>query len=138
MSTLDALAKALGDLPDLIEEAGREVAPVIREFIEEEFHAGEDPNGSAWADLAASTRRKGRSWPPLTDTGNMAGSVEVESNSSNFITITVDAPAEYHQYGTRYMPQRQILPDESQLPEKWEQAVRDAAEAALDKRFKDA
>jgi|GEM_PF-3730230 len=128
------LAKAAADfqaLPNKVAKIAAAAAPKIAKLLAKEFVAGTDPDGGAWAALAISTRARGRSAPPLTDSGAMRGSVEVVGRGLE-IYATVESPAEFHQGGTGSMPARPILPDDS-LPATWDTAITAVAKRILPK-----
>lgn len=126
LQRLNGTLRALADVPS---QASRDAADRIADLIEESFDAGLDPYGRAWAPLMASTieRHPGRGAPPLTDTGAMRGSVHVTPKAGAGIDITIDAPyAKFHQTGTKYMAQRQIIPQSGGIAPAWREAIAEA------------
>jgi hypothetical protein len=112
----------------MIEHAPERVAQLaadpIRRLIEAGFAAGADPYGAPWSPLAASTLRRGRRPPPLTDTGATRSSVAVRAFGPSLVA-TVEGAADFHNPDRQG---RQILPSEARgLPASWEQAIRDVA-----------
>ena len=57
----------------------------------------------------------------------MRGSVQVAAIPSAGIAVTIGAAyATFHQTGTKFMPQRQILPQSGGLAPSWRQAIADS------------
>lgn len=131
LQRLTGTLRALAEVPS---RAAADAAVRIGELVQESFGSGTDPYGRAWASLAASTQARGRTPPPLTDTGAMRGSVVVSPLPGAGIAVTLGAAyATFHQTGTRYMPQRQILPQSGGLAPSWRQAISDAVAANIRK-----
>jgi Phage virion morphogenesis family len=126
------LADRLGDLANVPARASRTVAFELEGFLAEEFDAGRDPYGDAWEPLAQATIDRGRTPPPLTDTGAMRHSVQVRPTRGSGVSVTLSHPAEDHQTGWSGPqgdgPARPILPDRGGLPEAWEHAIEDAVD----------
>jgi hypothetical protein len=112
----DAIAKiaALEGLPDRV---ALRAAGKIAAVLDEQFAAGTDPYGDPWADL----KRGGPSH--LTETGAMHADSSVSARGAT-IVVTVPDPGGFHQSGTRYMPARKPLPEQSRgLPPAYEIAI---------------
>lgn len=122
--------RALADVPSQAAEAACEE---IESIIQRDFDSGLDPYGDPWAELAPATLAKGRHPPPLTDSGDMRGGVEVRPLPGTGISVTIPDPGVHHQYGTIHMPQRAIFPNRGTLPDTWQRAIADAVEAAVDR-----
>jgi phage gpG-like protein len=134
LSELGRLADNLDRLSRVPSRAARKACDGIAEAIEEQFDSGSDSYGKPWADLKPSTIDKGRSPPPLTDSGDMRDSIEVRPAKSAGIQITIGAEyAGFHQAGTSIMAQRTILPV-GPLPKTWTRAI----DEALDLEFEEA
>lgn len=119
-----------------IGNALKEVSNLWRSKVEQGFQNQRDPYGNAWEPLKDSTlrlrQRKGIFGSQiLSETGEMAQSLEVEVSNKE-IRMTMDDPAEIHQYGnpTNRMfgkgiapiPQRKIFPIQGgqvELPADW-------------------
>lgn len=129
-SDLAASIRKLSAIPSQVAAAAAEK---IEAQIQDDFDAGVDPYGDAWAPLMPATLAKGRSAPPLTDTGAMRASVVVQAMAGAGISVTIDDPAVHHQYGTVHMDARPIFPNQRELPDTWQRAISDAAEEALDR-----
>ena len=126
---LQRVIRALAKVPSAV---ASDASESIDGLIRDQFAAGVDPYGEAWADLADATKAKGRSPPPLTDTGEMLGGIEVRPLQGAGISVTVPDPGVHHQYGTANMPQRAIYPNHG-MPDTWQRAIADAADAAFDR-----
>lgn len=126
IAAMGALAARAADLANVPERASFRVAVDIEQLIEEEFTAGTDPYGHAWRGLAPSTQARGRTDPPLTDSGAMRSSVSVFARMGGGIAITIDHPAAPHQTGwsgpVGSGPARPILPDRG-MPATWREAI---------------
>jgi hypothetical protein len=130
---LNARLRELASVPS---QAAKEASTEIASLIQEEFDAGNDAYGKAWAPLRPATLKKGRHPPPLTDTHEMRESVEVKPMKGAGIQITLnETPAIFHQKGTRKMAKRPILPDGKDMPPKWEEAIHEATDAAVQRRM---
>ena len=135
LGSLDAVVGALAGLRDLVPDIALEASIEIHETIQSEFVLGTDPYGETWAPLAPATLAKGRTPPPLTDTGAMRESLRV-SVTEAAITASMDSPAGYHQDGTRYMPARPVLPDYARgLPDAWRAAITEAGQRVFAKAW---
>lgn len=129
ISAMGRLADRVGDLARVPSRAAARVSAELGMLIEGEFEEGIDPYGRAWEPLAESTLDRGRSAPPLTDTGAMRESVAVRPMRHAGVAITLDHPAAPHQTGwdgpQGTGPKRAILPDR-QMPEAWANVIEDA------------
>ena len=129
------LAPALRKLSEVPAQVARGAADAIAAQVQEDFDAGLDPYGEPWEPLAEATLAKGRTPPPLTDTGAMRASVDVRPGSGAGITFTIDDPAVHHQYGTVNMPARPMFPNQASLPDTWSRAIADASEEAFKRQL---
>lgn len=137
MAGWGALVARLQDLEKVPSQTATAAAKSIGKLIDEEFSAGDNPYGKAWAALRPATIATGRRPPPLTDTGKMRAGVKVKAAQNAGIVITVDADyAKFHQTGTDRMAQRAILPAGKELPDDWQEAIEDAFEKAVRKRMR--
>jgi len=129
LSQMGQLASRLRDLASVPSRAAGVVSDRIEALIQEEFDAGADPYGNAWAPLAESTLARGRSAPPLTDTGAMRDSVRVAPLARAGVGVTIDHPAGVHQTGwdgaSGKGPARPILP-RGVMPARWSEAIKSA------------
>lgn len=110
--------------PSFMDTVKRRATIEILTLLAREFAAAVSPFGVAWAPL------KYRKGTPLTKTGAMRDNATVYPTGSG-IRIEFAAPyAVFHQYGTKNMPARPMLP-KGELPKAWtdkiNQAFTDAA-----------
>lgn len=144
-----------------IGDAGPELwvrsAPVLRANIERQFARGTNPYGTKWKALAPKTLEKGRTPPPLTDTGGLRRSIRAEPRGWTLSIVAADLVAGLHQWGWRkrlpkprpvrrkgqivatkvfgtYGPKRQILPD-GRIPNEWRQQIRKLAREIMGERL---
>lgn len=133
--SLESVIGALDGLRDLVPEIALEASIEIFETTDSLFVLGADPYGETWAPLAPATLAKGRTPPPLTDTGAMRESLRV-SVTETAIVASIASPAGYHQDGTRYMPARPVLPDYARgLPDAWRASITDAGQRVFEARW---
>jgi hypothetical protein len=120
ISSMGQLADRIADLAEIPSRIAARVSPQIEALIVEEFAEGKDPYGSSWEPLAEATLDKGRTPPPLNDTGAMLGSLSVRTMRGAGIQITIDHPSAPHQTGWEGPqgegPARPILPARGELP----------------------
>lgn len=108
------------------------VALFLMTRIQGGFESSTDPWGAPWAPLAKSTleSRKKRNIAgvkPLLATHAMFDSLVV-LRGSDFAELHMNAPAGYHQSGTRRMPARKIVPLEGEevvFPDSWSRDMAD-------------
>lgn len=108
-SLLGSLSGRCRDLTPPLQGWGNKLLEQTREQFEQEV----DPEGQAWASLAPSTlvRKRKMGYPDkvLTATGMMRGKIGVSVGKKSLKLINPAPYAEFHQKGTRKMPQREIL-----------------------------
>jgi phage gpG-like protein len=142
---LDAASRAR-----LMPETVKRIAAAFDKQVKDEFRYSRDPYGRAWKpvrrnrlrDQRARARRVKRGLPPrqdkpLIDSGRMRASIYSRAVGTEVrISIPVDY-ASFHQYGTRVIARRQILPEKSTggLPPKWKLAAEKEVNAVLKKHF---
>jgi phage gpG-like protein len=130
IDALHTVAKAVRGLARVPSQAAAGAAEEIAALIQQEFDAGRDPYGDAWADLMPATLDKGRSPPPLTDDGDLRD-VDVRAQVGAGIAIELGEPyGAFHQIGTRTMKARPILPVHG-LPDTWRRAIADEVDRAF-------
>lgn len=132
MAKFADLQRTLRKLALVPSQVASEASKGIASLIDQQFDAGVDPYGQAWAPLSDATIAKGRGAPPLTDDGDLRASVDVKPMPGAGISVTFDDPGVHHQYGTRDMPARQIFPNRG-MPDTWQREIADAAEAAFER-----
>lgn len=124
MKSLDQLARNIGRLAQVPSRMAPAASREIASLIDRQFSAGRDPYGRAWAKLKPSTLARGRRPPPLTDTHEMRNGIQVRPMQGAGIAVTFgnDVPAVFHQYGTKHMAARSILP-RGAFPATWARAL---------------
>lgn len=134
ISKMGRLATNVARLSRVPAVASRAVSDDLADAIEAEFHVGVDPYGEAWVPLAEATLAKGRTPPPLTDTGAMRRSTQVRPMPSAGVSITIPHPAQCHQTGWHGPrgdgPPRPVLPGRK-FPALWAVIIDEAIEAAV-------
>jgi phage gpG-like protein len=138
-------------------ELWKRAAPLIRARIDDQFVRGVNPYGTKWKALAPATLRKGRTPPPLTDTGAMHASLKVSAQGNTLDVRFTDLKAGFHQWGTKrrgavlkdikrkgkvvgqkwskyHIPKRQLLPD-GRVPNEWRRIIRRTAREIMEARL---
>jgi len=106
-------------------------ADEMQALIQEGLDAGVDPWGNPWAPLRPSTLARGRTPPPLTDTGVMRDQVVVAANGDT-LSVEAPSPAEYHQSGTSRMARRPMWPSSNEeMPDEWQNRIDLAGTVAM-------
>ena len=140
----------VAEAPYLIPILAKRIGAAFVKEVADEFKESRDPYGNAWApvvrnrlkDRRARARRAkagkaARSDKPLIDTGRLRGSVVARTSGGQVrIALPVEY-ASYHQYGTRVIKRRQILPesDTGGLGPRWSAAASKEAIAVLNEHF---
>ena len=131
LGAMGQLAARIGDLARLPSRVSARVAEDIDAAIQSEFDGGHDPYGKAWEALAPATLDRGRTPPPLTDSGAMRASLVVAPLPRAGVGIQIAHPAAPHQTGWSGPqgtgPARPILPA-GVMPATWNEAIRTACE----------
>lgn len=141
--------EAVGELADRIADLGgmparvtARIADGLAKLVRDEFDGGHDPYGMSWAPLAASTQERGRTAPPLTDTGAvppgaMRSSVKAAPDGPSRVVLTIAHPAAPHQTGWSGArssgPARELVPT-GDMPPEWDATIREAVGAELARR----
>lgn len=116
---LAKVIKSLGTVAkDSIPTIALKGAVEINKVVEQQFAAGVDPYGRSWADLKASTLKKGRKPPPLTASGKMRRMAKAVPTAKGTITEKIPFPAPIHQAGSATMAARPMVPH-GLLPRSW-------------------
>ena len=132
LGKLEANLYKLSTVPS---QAATEAAEGIQSLVMDEYASGSDPNGRRWAPLRPSTLKRGRTPPPLTDSGNMRDGTEVKPLPGAGISISFDVPyAVFHHTGTRNMVARPVAPTGT-FPASWNEVIEAAIEAAAERRM---
>ena len=115
-------------------EAMQEIGDYLKDRTLQGFQKGVYPSGKPWTPLSPATvarkQRSGQGTRILIATGKMRDSVRVVVTLKS-VQLVVDFPSQFHQSGTRKMPQRQILPD-GKLPTRDERNIKDIVVNYLD------
>ena len=119
------LARALRELSTVPSQISTELAAGFTARMAAGYAAGTDPHGDAWADLKPSTLAKGRTPPPLTDTGAMAAGTLARATGGAGIGLEAPPPADEHMAGNPDMAARAVLPRNG-LPASWRGDIKDA------------
>jgi phage gpG-like protein len=140
----------VAEAPRLLPGLAKRIGAAFVKQVADEFKESRDPYGNPWKpvvrnrrrDIRARARRaaKGlsaRADKPLIDTGRLRGSVVARTEGS---VVRIALPVEYasyHQYGTRTIARRQILPesDTGGLGPRWSQAANKETIAVLNAYF---
>lgn len=127
ISRIGKLAARIDRLRTTPMDVRERIAKRLEGLIQEQFDAGSDPYGNSWAPLADYTIERGRTPPPLTDTGEMRGDLRVRPARGAVVEISIPHPAGVHQTGwtgpLSSGPARPILPKGSQLPPRWKEVI---------------
>ena len=115
--------------PDLRLRMAKNLAEEARTQVANGFRAERDPYGTPWKRLAY---REGQI---LRDTGRLAASVATAAHAKGFRIDMTAVYAGTHQYGTKRVPQRQMIPMESTggLGPIWRPAFEETARDLLTK-----
>lgn len=117
------LEELLGKLAKIPSPVAKDVAPQISALVQKQFKEGTDPYGRPWRKLMRSTLNRGRTPPPLTDTGKLRDGTKAYA-IGNAVHVVVGMPYGYfHQVGTRRMVARRILP-QAGMPKAWNEALK--------------
>lgn len=134
--------------PRFREEVAHRLAGTAIKLLADEFRQSRDPYGNAWKpvfrkrarDRRARARRASAGRPPrgdrpLIDTGRLraaATSSAADLSTGELVRISIPVDyASYHQYGTRRMARRQIIPESNNLGPIWADAFRKEIEKKL-------
>lgn len=131
----EAIAR-LRQVPDAIQSGIEASAPLLADRISAGFDSGTDPYGRPWAPLSPRTLAKGRTPPPLTDTGAMRDAITVTGDGYSVAIYSPDEKSSWHQEGDgapgQDLPARPFLP-ESELPDTWVADMQQSIDAEIGK-----
>lgn len=132
------LAERLAELEDIPSRVTSAVAEGINDQIQEQFAAGQDPYGNAWAPLLPSTvRRKRGDRRILQRTDALASETIARPTSGSGIEISSLPYGGVHQNGDgSRMVARPLLPDGAELPERWTEIIEKETDKAFAKVLK--
>ncbi len=112
---LPMVVKALKETGVFRVKLMRALGEEVQKLIQEEFDGRTDPYEAPWEPTQ-------RTNPILEDTGKLRRGFRMESGATTFrIRNDVDY-ATFHQYGTRYLVPRKMIPDTThgqELPRRW-------------------
>lgn len=117
---------------NLLETVSRNVGEEIIGLIKDEFRAEKDPYGTGW--------KKPKKYPDgrkvlSGKTSRLKGGWHVvKATKRGFTVASAVNYATFHQTGTKYIPQRRIVPDAA-IPQKWRRAIRDTIQEAFQQHF---
>lgn len=128
------LAKSLRALADVPAQIAKTVAGDLNRRIQAGFDAGSDPYGAAWGALKPATIAKGRTPPPLTDSGALRGNTYLEPMAGAGLQLAGGffSYGVYHMQGTARMVKRRFFPDAG-LPASWREDIQAAYTDVLKK-----
>ena len=118
---LDRLSRKIADLSRMPARVSARAASELTPTLQQEFSEGKDPYGGPWASLSVETLRKGRSAPPLTDTGRMRASARAEAAGKAGVAVHIAPPAAFLQ------TKRPMVPVLGAEPPRWREIFADAA-----------
>lgn len=131
------LEKLLDRLAYVPRKTAAIAAPLLTRELQRQFRAGVDPYGRAWAPLRPSTLAKGRTPPPLTDSGDLAGGTKAMVRDGNRAGIHIVLGARYGYFaqsgfraGRTNVKPRRILPQQG-MPAAWAAILKRAARQAF-------
>ncbi len=135
-SVVGMLAHRIESMSGVPARALARISEAIGAEIAQEFDAGRDPYGDPWVPLADATLAKGRTPPPLTDSGNMRNSVKTKPIGPSDLLITIAHPALPHQTGWSGKqgkgPARPLVPTQG-MPASWGSAIDSAVRAEFER-----
>ncbi len=117
---------ALRGLAEVPSRATKTAAPLLLARWRADWRAGKDPHGRAWAPLAPATINKGRTPPPMIETGGTLASAAVRPMRGAGLAITVGGFASLHMRANRHRPARPTVPTAG-VPSSWRAIIAKAA-----------
>ncbi len=117
---------ALRGLAEVPSRTTKAVAPLLLARWRADWRAGKDPHGRAWAPLAPATLAKGRTPPPMIETGGTLASTAVRPLKGAGLAITVGGFAALHMRATPDRPARTTVPTMG-VPASWRGIIAKAA-----------
>lgn len=150
LKAFEEFRSRITELPYLVPRLANRLGVALVKEVGNQFRESRDPYGNAWAPVVRDRRRDRRARArrakkglaakadkPLIDTGRMRASVtfRVEGDSVR-VAIPVEY-ASYHQYGTRTIQRRQILPEANTggLGPRWSMIAARESAALLNEHF---
>lgn len=149
IGNLERFQRQLKTVPQAMPKLAERVGVALVKQVMDEFRESRDPYGKPWAPVARNRKRdrrarnkrisKGlavRSDKPLLDTGRLRGSTGYAVAGTSVRVFLSANYASYHDKGTRRIKQRQILPSDGRLGEKWQRAIEVEAKRTIADHFK--
>lgn len=103
-----------------LERTAAEAAPLIEAELKTSAAAGVDPYGEKWPD------RKSGGQPMV----NAADHIKATAQGAK-VTVTLEGPDKWHQYGSRGEPRRAVIPDTRKVPVRLVPAIEEASRRAF-------
>lgn len=127
---LAELARRLDDIEDGIVEVSKAMAQeVMDSLIPGQFEKQGAPDGSKWKEIARKGQILRDTGALLTGWGRQKSKATVTGKGFTIINPVPYAP--YHQFGTKRMDARKMVPESGDLPPHWEESLRETAEEAM-------
>jgi phage gpG-like protein len=127
LARIRAIAKAIEQMPPvLLGEVHKTVGRRVRSLISEGFEARQAPDGKAWA-----KRADDKPHPILEETGKMRRGWRVITSPKGITAKNKVKHTRFHQFGTRTMTARPMVPMRGRLPDKWRVAILKSAKNAV-------
>lgn len=139
IAELGRLAQTIERLAYVPRKVAVIAAPKISRLLRRQFADGSDPYGRPWASLRPATIAKGRTPPPLTESGRLRDGTKATASPGGRAGIRLVVGARYgyyHQTGYRNaktgrkVAARRILPQYG-LPASWKAALDESAREAV-------
>jgi hypothetical protein len=140
-AALRGLARTVERLAYVPNDVAKLAAPRLTMLLRKQFASGVDPYNKPWKPLRPATLAKGRTPPPLTETGSLrdhTGAARARAGIRLFVNRPYGLP---HQTGFRNartgrrVVARPILPSRG-LPAAWTQVLQRAAKEAFASRLR--
>jgi len=125
---LRKVGRSIQALTSVPSRAATPIADGINRLLAKEFRTGKDPYGQNWRKLSKATLGRGRTPPPLTDSGAGRDATKATPKRGAGIVIHIPAHLVYHQFGYvnarggGYVGARPILPYRG-LPSTWKSLI---------------
>lgn len=115
-SNLNLWIKEMENLKKLVPNATSKLAPKISKLISTQVSNATDPDGKTWK-----KDKDGRQ--PLVGIDQYVSVIALKES----VKVNLSEPATYHQTGSKTLPQRKIIPDNS-IPTSWSNAINEVIE----------
>jgi hypothetical protein len=134
--SLGSIRRRFAELKKVPSQIGNDFAEFINEALQEGHDTGTDPHGEPWAELAPATLAKGRTPPPLDETGALRGSANARPTQGAGVVVEyTDEKAQPTQQGSAYQnrPPRMILPN-GRMPDSWRAKLKELTTKAVKRK----